>query len=100
MLGGFGKVELVSTSAEQDQTERNEVPVVDDPDETEDFDVIFSHIEATRRQITYAQSHVNSLITSNDENIGQLSPGGKRVNPKPFGLGFKSSQQQAKWGAL
>ena len=27
---------------------------------------------------------------------GQLSPSGKRVNPKPKGLGFKSSQQQIK----
>ena len=30
---------------------------------------------------------------------GQLSPGGKRMNPKPFGLGFKSSQLQEN-GAL
>ncbi|RVW84477.1 hypothetical protein CK203_041299 [Vitis vinifera] len=31
MLGGFGKVELVSTLAEQDETEKNKAPAVDDP---------------------------------------------------------------------
>ncbi|RVW49611.1 hypothetical protein CK203_076736 [Vitis vinifera] len=31
MLGGLGKVELVSTSAEQDEIEKNKAPAVDDP---------------------------------------------------------------------
>ncbi|RVX16771.1 hypothetical protein CK203_005854 [Vitis vinifera] len=53
MLGGFGKVELVSTSAEQDETKKNKVPTVD-PDENEDFDVICARMEATQHQITDA----------------------------------------------
>ncbi|KAL6336205.1 hypothetical protein AAG906_011087 [Vitis piasezkii] len=72
MLGGFGKVELVSTLAEQDQIERNEAPIVDDPDETEDFDVICARMEATRRQIIDAQSHVNILIASYNRDMNML----------------------------
>ncbi|RVW47149.1 hypothetical protein CK203_070085 [Vitis vinifera] len=72
MLGGFGKVELVSTSAEQDETEKNKAPAVDDPvdpDENEDFDVICARMEATQRQITDAQSHLNSLIASYNRDV-------------------------------
>ncbi|KAL6344438.1 hypothetical protein AAG906_039694 [Vitis piasezkii] len=70
MLGGFGK--LVSTSAEQDETEKNKAPAVDDPvdpDENEDFDVICARMEATQRQITDAQSHLNSLIASYNRDV-------------------------------
>ncbi|RVW79647.1 hypothetical protein CK203_065286 [Vitis vinifera] len=52
MLGGFGKVELVSTSAEQDETEKNKAPAVDDPvdpDENEDFDHSPVHSGGQRR---------------------------------------------------
>ncbi|RVW94500.1 hypothetical protein CK203_035723 [Vitis vinifera] len=75
MLGGFGKVELVSTSAEQDETEKNKAPTVDDPvdpDENEDFDVICARMEATLRQITDAQSHLNSLIASYNRDVKVL----------------------------
>ncbi|XP_034686698.1 uncharacterized protein LOC117915249 [Vitis riparia] len=75
MLGGFGKVELVSTSAEQDETEKNKAPAVDDPvdpDENEDFDVICARMEATQRQITDAQSHLNSLIASYNRDVKVL----------------------------
>ncbi|RVW75522.1 hypothetical protein CK203_051936 [Vitis vinifera] len=75
MLGGFGKVELVSTSAEQDETEKNKAPTVDDPvdpDENEDFDVICARMEATQRQITDAQSHLNSLIASYNRDVKVL----------------------------
>ncbi|KAJ9692832.1 hypothetical protein PVL29_011767 [Vitis rotundifolia] len=75
MLGGFGKVELVSTSTEQDETEKNKAPVVDDPvdpDETEDTDVIYACMEATQRQITDAQSHLNSLIASYNRDMKVL----------------------------
>ncbi|WJZ95375.1 hypothetical protein VitviT2T_014150 [Vitis vinifera] len=57
MLGGFGKVELVSTSAKQDPTEINKASTIDgpvDPNEIEDFDVICARMEATRCQITDA----------------------------------------------
>ncbi|RVX19113.1 hypothetical protein CK203_008566 [Vitis vinifera] len=46
---------------------KNKAPAVDvpvDPDENEDFDVICASMEATQRQITDAQSHLNSLIAS------------------------------------
>ncbi|RVW39853.1 hypothetical protein CK203_083154 [Vitis vinifera] len=75
MLGGFGNVELVSTSAEQDETEKNKAPAVDDPvdpDENEDFDVICAHMEATQRQITDEQSHLNSLIASYNRDVKVL----------------------------
>ncbi|KAJ9682696.1 hypothetical protein PVL29_018592 [Vitis rotundifolia] len=60
MLGGFGKVEA---------------PAIDDPvdpDETEDFDVICARMEATQRQITDAQSHLNSLIASYNRDMKVL----------------------------
>ncbi|RVW96531.1 hypothetical protein CK203_029746 [Vitis vinifera] len=72
MLGGFGKFELVSTLVKQDQIERNEAPTVDDPDETEDFDVICARMEATWRQIIDAQSHVNILIASYNRDMNML----------------------------
>ncbi|RVW13897.1 hypothetical protein CK203_089979 [Vitis vinifera] len=75
MLGGFGKVELVSTSAVQDETEKNKAPTVDepvDPDENEDFDVICACMEATQHQITDAQSHLNSLIASYNRDVKVL----------------------------
>ncbi|KAL6329355.1 hypothetical protein AAG906_017663 [Vitis piasezkii] len=75
MLGGFGKVELVSTSTEQDETEKNKAPTVDDPvdpNENEDFDVICACMEATQRQVTDAQSHLNSLIASYNHDVKVL----------------------------
>ncbi|KAJ9669943.1 hypothetical protein PVL29_026483 [Vitis rotundifolia] len=75
MLGGFGKVELVSTSAEQDETGKNKAPTVDDsvnPNETEDFDVICARMEATQRQIIDAQSHLNSLFASYNRDMNVL----------------------------
>ncbi|RVX04833.1 hypothetical protein CK203_024975 [Vitis vinifera] len=71
----FGKVELVSTSTEQDETEKNKAPAVDDPvdpDENEDFDVICARMEATQHQITDAQSHLNSLIASYNHDMKVL----------------------------
>ncbi|RVW90354.1 hypothetical protein CK203_045696 [Vitis vinifera] len=68
MLGGFGKVESKIKV-------RNEAPTVDDPvnpDETEDFDVIFACMETMGRQITDAQSHVNSLIASYNRDMNVL----------------------------
>ncbi|KAL6320278.1 hypothetical protein AAG906_005360 [Vitis piasezkii] len=65
MLGGFGKVEHIG---EQDETEKNKAPAVDDPvdpDENEDFD-------ATQRQIIDAQSHLNSLIASYNRDVKVL----------------------------
>ncbi|KAL6313181.1 hypothetical protein AAG906_016769 [Vitis piasezkii] len=50
-------------------------PTVDDPvdpDENEDFDVICARIEATQRQITDAQSHLNSLIASYNRDVKVL----------------------------
>ncbi|KAL6345420.1 hypothetical protein AAG906_015903 [Vitis piasezkii] len=79
MLGGFSKVELVSTSAEQDETEKNKVPTIH-PDENEDFDVICARMEATQRQITDAQRHLNSLIASYNRDMKVLRT---RVSERP-----------------
>ncbi|RVW33071.1 hypothetical protein CK203_117229 [Vitis vinifera] len=68
MLGGFGKVKLVSTLAEQDQTKRNEAPAVDDPVDPNEIE----DVDATQRQITDAQSHVSSLIASYNHDMKVL----------------------------
>ncbi|RVW53720.1 hypothetical protein CK203_068969 [Vitis vinifera] len=70
MLRGFGK--LVNTSRSKMKQKKNKAPVVDDPvdpDENEDFDVICARMETTQRQITDAQSHLNSLIASYNRDV-------------------------------
>ncbi|RVW58615.1 hypothetical protein CK203_116019 [Vitis vinifera] len=55
--------------------QKNKAPAVDDPvdpDENEDFDVICARMEATQRQITDAQSHLNSLIASYNRDVKVL----------------------------
>ncbi|KAL6325787.1 hypothetical protein AAG906_026616 [Vitis piasezkii] len=63
------------SSNASNEIEKNKAPTVDDPvdlDENEDFDVICARMEATQRQITDAQSHLNSLIASYNHDVKVL----------------------------
>ncbi|KAL6331665.1 hypothetical protein AAG906_014315 [Vitis piasezkii] len=91
MLGGFGKFELVSTSAEQDETEKNKAPAVDDPidpNENEDFDVICAHMETTQRQ-SNCHEHVNEsgapFYTNNPQHSLVHSGGQRRSSEDDLG---------------
>ncbi|RVX10606.1 hypothetical protein CK203_016921 [Vitis vinifera] len=75
MLGGFGKVELVSTLAEQDETEKYKAPAVDDlvdPNENEDFDHHKPQKKYDHEELTEEETHVADYVFDESKDPSEM----------------------------